>query len=204
VTPQPLTERALAHPYLAPAAAVAALWSGGLPLHGGAFVADGSAWVVLGAATSGKSTLLACLARQGVPVLSDDLAVVRDGAVAVGARCIDLRADAARTLGCGEPLGFVGKRERWRMTLPPAPASAPLGGFVALDWGDATGAREADPSERLRALAANLAVVAGSPDVETLLDLAARPMVRIERARRLDRLDAIASLVLNRVTQRKF
>ena len=118
----------LVHPYLAPAAAVAARWAGRDGFHAGAIVAGDGAWAVLAAKGGGKSSLLAWLAMHGHPVLADDLLVTDGGTALAGPRCVDLRGDAAERLGSGEPLGVVGQRERWRMALGPVPPRCPCAG----------------------------------------------------------------------------
>src|SRR4051812_44333351 len=52
----------LVHPYLAPAAAVAARWAGREAFHAGAVVLDGGAYGLLGDKEHGKSTTLGWLA----------------------------------------------------------------------------------------------------------------------------------------------
>ncbi len=192
----PPTAAALIHPYLAPAAAIAASWAGWQTFHAGAFVHAGGAWVVLGAPVSGKSTLLAILARGGVPVLADDLACVRAGAVAAGPRCLDLRSDAAAALAAGEPLGVIGARERWRVTLPAAQPETPLRGWVRLGWDDVPGAVELGPGRTVNAIAQHVAVAAGRPDYAALLELAAAPLIDFRRPRDIDSGDAHADTLL--------
>jgi hypothetical protein len=195
-TPTTVPARAVAHPYLAPAAAVAATWNGDVALHGGAFVSDGNAWIVLGGTGSGKSTLLATLAAKGVPILTDDLAVIRGGAVTMGPRCVDLRGDVARSLGVGEALGVIGARERWRLSLPPVAGETRLAGFVELAWGlDGRHHAVAAPA-RLATIASHRAVVTADGDHERLLDLTELPMVRVDRRRDLGGLDDGVALVL--------
>src|SRR5262249_6109268 len=131
-----LADGDLVHPYLAPAAAVAARWAGRESFHAGAVVVDGGAWGVLGDKETGKSSTLAWLALQGHEILMDDLLVLDGDDALAGPRCIDLREEPAARLGAGEPLGFVGLRERWRLTLDQVPARVPLHGWVTLAWGD--------------------------------------------------------------------
>ena len=54
------------------------------------------------ATTVTKSTLLAWLALAGHDVLSDDLLVLADGAVAAGPRCLDLSADVGQRVGASK------------------------------------------------------------------------------------------------------
>lgn len=175
--------RHLVHPYLCTPLATIHYWNGTPAFHGGAFIVDGGAWVVLGAKGAGKSTLLATLGTLGVPVLTDDLAIVPDDRVLSGPRCIDLRADAAQRLGVGDNLGVVGVRERWRYRLPDGPANAPLRGWILPDWGDAHGLIKVNATERLQALLANLALRAEPPQPDILLRLTALPCYRFLRPR---------------------
>lgn len=55
-------------------------------LHSGAVVTEGRALSVVGASGSGKSTLTAVLARQGCPVLSDDVLPISRGNDGLNAR----------------------------------------------------------------------------------------------------------------------
>src|ERR1051325_4227399 len=71
----------LLHPYLAPAAALAHLWAGREALHGGAFATSAGAVALFADNEGGKSTTLAWLPTQHrLPVISDDLVVLRRGA----------------------------------------------------------------------------------------------------------------------------
>jgi hypothetical protein len=174
---------ALVHPYLAPAAAIAACWLGWLTFHAGAFAHGPGAWVVLGDPAAGKSTLLAALALRGTDVLADDLSCIRGGMVAAGPRCVDLREDAARHLDAGEPLGMVGARDRWRVPLAQVRAETPLRGWLQLAWGATVEVAAVPPTARIEALGRHLAVSDGSPDYEALLALAAAPMLTFRRPR---------------------
>ena len=182
--PDPPGDGTVAHPYLAPVAAIAAYWSGRLSLHAGAFMAGGGVWGVLGDRAAGKSSVLASLAAAGVPVLADDLLVVAGGSALAGPRCVDLRADAARALGAGESIGVTGGRERWRVQLAQVAAQAPLAGFVELGWDEDVRIAEVSGSDRLPLLLRSFALRAGRPDPSALLDLAAMPMLSLQRPRR--------------------
>ena len=95
-TSQPLSDDALVHPYLAPAAAIAGYWLGREAFHAGAFVLDGGVWAVSGDKEAGKSTLMAGLSRQGHGIFTDDALIV-DGDIAfAGPRSLDLREDRRR------------------------------------------------------------------------------------------------------------
>src|SRR4051812_24651657 len=103
--PRETTDGALVHPYLAPVALIMARWLGREGMHGGAIVAGGGVWAVLGHKTGGKSTMLAWMALAGLEVFSDDVLVIDAGTALAGPRSVDLRDEAARRLGVGEPLG---------------------------------------------------------------------------------------------------
>src|SRR5204862_5782827 len=86
----------LLHPYLAPAAALAHLWAGREALHGGAFATSAGAVALFAEKDGGKSTTLAWLAAEHrLPVLADDLVVLRNGAVLSAPRCLDLRRSSS-------------------------------------------------------------------------------------------------------------
>ncbi len=173
----------LLHPYLAPVAALAARWLGRESFHAGAVIVDGGAWALLGDKEAGKSSTLAHLALTGHTVLSDDVLVVRDGAAFAGPRCIDLRADPARRLGAGTPLGVVGMRERYRLELGPAPSVVPLRGFVTLGWGDELAVEQLRGSKRLLTLIPHRALLLESNAPADLLELSSLPFVQVRRPR---------------------
>src|SRR3954471_23856088 len=135
VTEQPLPAHQLVHPWLATAAGMWSRWIGRDVFHGGAFALEGGAWAVLGGREDGKSTLLARLALDGVPIVSDDALVVEDGHLFAGPRCVDVRPDAQALLAVDEPEPVRGGL-RGRLVLGPVPSRLPLHGIVHLAWGD--------------------------------------------------------------------
>lgn len=147
----PLAADVLAHPYLAPVAVVVNRWAGRETFHAGAFVHTGRAWVVLGARTAGKSTLLAALADREVPVLADDIVVCDGDEVLAGPRCVDLREPVP---GLGLPTREVRDATRLRVTLPAIAPRLPLGGWIFLRWGDGLALTPIGPAELLARLAA--------------------------------------------------
>jgi hypothetical protein len=181
--PEPPGDEAIAHPYLAPVAAIAALWLGRQAFHAGAFVHSGAAWVVLGDKGEGKSSLLAALAARGNAVLADDLVVVDRGDVLAGPRCIDLRADSAAALGEGNFIGNVAGRERYRVRLGAAPPALPLAGWIRLGWADEAVVESVPPAVRVPAILAAMALRVTPPDPTVFVDLAARPMLALRRPR---------------------
>ncbi|HET8754563.1 MAG TPA: hypothetical protein VFM58_01045 [Solirubrobacteraceae bacterium] len=188
--------RDLVHPYLAPAAAVAARWARRESFHAGAVIAGDGAWAILGDKESGKSTTLAHLALAGHGIVSDDLLVVDRDAVFAGPRCVDLRAASAAHLEAGEPLGVVGVRERWRLGLAAIPARVPLRGWVTLAWDDDVGVDVLRGADRVLALLPFRSVQVTPDAPEDLVDLGSLPVLRLRRPRRWDALDAAAERLL--------
>jgi hypothetical protein len=194
--PQSTPDRDVVHPYLAPAAAVAARWAGHESFHAGALLAGGGAWAILGDKETGKSSTLAWLAVHGREILTDDLLVLDGAAAFAGPRCIDLRADAAGHLAVGEPLGVVGLRERWRLMLGTVPARVPLRGWVTLAWGDHIAVDPLVGPDRLLALMACRSVRVEPDAPEALIELSSLPVWRLRRPREWDALpEAAARLV---------
>ncbi len=181
--PAPPRAAALLHPHLASVAVVASYWHGRDSFHAGGFVSDGGVWGLLGDKGSGKSSTLGSLVLAGVPVFCDDVLVL-DGKMALaGPRSVDLRTDAARRLGAGEPLGVIGERERWRLALAPVEPELPLRGWVTLRWAQGTTVRAMRGSERLRELLGHRALRLGPPDPSTPIELSSLPFLELSRPR---------------------
>jgi hypothetical protein len=174
VLARPTLAECVVAPHMTSAAATIALWAGRPAIHGGAFIHEGGAWVLLGDKGHGKSSTLGWLARSGVPIVTDDLVVCDDGDVLAGPRCVDLRADLARHLSTGRDLGVVGTRERWRIDVPRCPVRSPLRGWIFLEWGAEVAVERLSPVDRMSRLAQHRAI-AVPWDPMALLDLAARP-----------------------------
>lgn len=170
----------LLHPYLAPAAALEQLWSGREALHAGAFAAGAGAVLLLAGKEGGKSTTLAWLAAEcAVQVLADDLAVIADGSVLAGPRCLDLRGGSVLPAD-----GLVVRGDRTRVTLARAPAQAPLAAAVVLRWGERVALEPVAPGDRLALLLPERMYSNRlAPDPSTILDLAALPMLELTRPR---------------------
>jgi hypothetical protein len=181
--PQRPDARAVVHPFLSLTAAATARWSGWDAFHAGGVVIDGRVWGLLGDKGAGKSSTLAQLLRDGVPVMADDILVVRDGRVLAGPRCLDLREQTAQALELGEPIGMAGDRERWRLTMPPIDTELPLGGFVELTWADAVSVESVRPRERLALLASQFVLRMNPPSWERILGYTVLPMWRLGRPR---------------------
>jgi hypothetical protein len=183
----------LLHPYLAPAAALWWRWAGREAIHGGAFAGKAGAVLVLGPKEGGKSTTLAWLAeRAGVTVLADDLAVVDRRHVLAGPRSIDLRP--------GEPPhpgdGTVRQGSRVRVQLAAAPDRMPLAGVVLLGWGRDVGVTDIAVERRWEVLGPQRMYPGLDADPVSLLDLAAVPMRRVTRPRRLASVEAAGRAIL--------
>ncbi len=175
----------LLHPYLAPAAALAHLWSGNEALHAGAFATSAGAVALLAEKDGGKSTTLAWLADEHrLPVLSDDLVVVERGSILSGPRCLDLRRAGAGQLLNVDAAHRVRNAERLRITLPGAPAKAPLTATVVLRWGRRTRLDATRPADRPRELLPHRMYgprLTGDP--LAILELSALPMLILSRPR---------------------
>ncbi len=186
----------LVHPYLAPVAAIVSHWHGRETLHAGSFLTKGGVWGLLAKREGGKSTTLARLAIEGVPIVCDDVLVLDEGAAFAGPRAIDLREEPARILGIGESLGIVGARERWRLTLDAIEGRLPLRGWVFLVWGDELALEPVAAGPRLRRLAAQRAVRLAPRDPGALLRLSALPGFELRRPRRWSSLEQAVELLL--------
>jgi len=175
---------------LAPTAVVMNAWLGRVPLHGGAALIGGNAWAVLADRTGGKSTTLACLHREGISVLSDDvLAIDSNLQVYSGPRCVDLRAPAAKELSMGRELLGVGLRERYRVDLGEVDIEYPLAGLVYLHWSGRIEMARLPPREALTRIFEHLALTR-DPDPSTMLALASLPAFMWSRPPSFIELDA--------------
>jgi hypothetical protein len=177
------TPSALLHPHLAAVAAVASHWRGRIAFHAGAFVAGGGVWGLLGEKGSGKSSALAALAARDVPIVCDDVLVLAGDTAFAGPRSIDLRTEAARVLGEGEPLGVIGDRERWRMALGEIEPELAFRGWVSLRWADRPAVRPLRGSDRLRELLGHLALRVPPVTPTALMEYAAYPFLELRRPR---------------------
>jgi hypothetical protein len=181
-TPLALSDQELVHPYLAPAAALAARWRGHESLHAGAFVLDGGAWMTMGEKGAGKSFTLASLTQRGVPVVADDVVVVAESRVFAGPRAIDLRAEGARALGMGERMPGTGGRERWRVPLEPTEPEFELRGWILLTWtSGAEAVVKVPPGDRLHVLARSRVVAVETHRPDLLLRLVGLPAFEYRR-----------------------
>jgi hypothetical protein len=181
---EPATPETLIHPLLTPPIAILARWRGDLTLHAGSFFANDRAWAVVGAREAGKSTTLAMLAARGVPLLADDLLVLDEGVVRAGPTCIDLRPDVAERMQDARYLGVVAGRPRYRLSTPPGPARAKLGGLFLLEWGEAEKVEiEPVPTEEALKLFYKQEYVGliGPGDPRKILDLLGTPTWRVRR-----------------------
>lgn len=183
----------LVHPLLGRAASHIALTHGADGMHAGAVAGPTGAWAVIGPKGAGKSTLLASLARAGVPIVTDDILVFRDGAAMAGPRCIDLRPD---TKGCGLGVAVRPSDPRNRIALPPIVAEHRLVGLIHLEW--STAETTVEPLDYREAIKRVLILRSdrGYPrDPRALLDLAALPTLVLRRPRSMSVLDASVELM---------
>jgi hypothetical protein len=198
--PEDTTADAIAHPYLAPVALVMSRWLGREGFHGGAIVAGGGVWGVLGDKTAGKSTTLAYLAREGVDVFTDDVLIIEDGTAYAGPRSIDLREGAAQQLGIGTLIGRVGERDRWRVRLDPVAPELPLRGWVTLEWGEKVAVEPIRGAARLHALLPHRGVFLTPAKPAVLVELTGLPHLRLTRPRDWDSLPEAADRLLDAVS----
>jgi hypothetical protein len=197
--PQQLSDDLLVHPYLGFAAALASRLLGRDVFHGGLVVMNGGAWLVCAGPTGGKSTLLAALADEGAPVLADDIAVIDDGRVHRGPRCLDLRSDPGgdRTGAALEP---VRRGSRWRRSLPPAPATSALRGVIHLRFADTLALDPVPAADRLEMLARHRVIAQIPADPQRTLSLAALPTLELRRPRQLELLPHAIELLMARLS----
>lgn len=181
--PRPADGHDLAHPCLASAGVVFARWEGRVALHAGAVLFDGVAWGLLGESEAGKSTTLAELAEAGHTILCDDILVLEGRQAFCGPRTIDLRHESAERFEPANQLITVRQGQRRRMLLPPAPATAPFGGFVLLGVGDTVSVTPVPPVERLGALSEHLTLLQAGLPPAGLLEVVGLPMWRVNRSR---------------------
>jgi hypothetical protein len=193
---------AIVHPYLAPAAGLLAHWRGREALHAGAFVHEGAAWGLVAERGGGKSSTLARLALDGLPVMADDLLVIDGLHAFAGPRAVDLREGPARELGVGDHLGVLGTRSRWRLRLPVVPCATPLRGWVFLDWGTSLSAEEVPAADRLERLGAQRMIRRRPVDPSALLRLASLPAVVIRRPQSWATLRETTRLLLDSLPSR--
>jgi hypothetical protein len=190
-------DAALVHPLLAVTGIVHAEWSGRLAFHGGAFLDEhGGAWGVLGDRQDGKSSVLAWMAAAGVGVVADDLLVTDGECLLAGPRCLDLRESSAEHFGIGENIGIIGRRERYRVGLPPIEPQVPLRGWVVLQWDDTIAIDDVGVADRARILQLHRALKIGQRSPAAWLDVLALPMVHLRRPRRWDAGDAAIERLL--------
>ena len=130
VTPEPMSPDELAHPGLAPVAAVTARWFGRQSFHAGAFALGTDVW---GAARRARGREehdarvagLARASRSSATTCSCSTARIRSSA-----RGFSISAQSRRSgWGWATTEGRVGLRERWRVQLDEVPAEAALQGL---------------------------------------------------------------------------
>jgi hypothetical protein len=183
VLPHRVGTAEIVHPLLAPVAAVMAYWLDRQSFHAGAFVAHGKVWGVIGERGAGKSTTMARLALEDVPIVCDDLLVLDGLRTLAGPRSIDLRRAAAKKLGAGEYLGVVGARERFRLRVAPLEGEPELAGWIFLAWGDRLETVPVRGPERLVRLSGSCGTRLPQRNPDALLELAGLPAWELRRPR---------------------
>jgi hypothetical protein len=106
-------------------------------------------------------------------------------------RSLDLRRETAERFAAGEPLGTLGGRERWRVTLDAIDRPPPLGGIVHLTWGDELRVRAVEAAERIALLAAHRGLRVPSAHSELWLSLAAVPWFELSRPKSWEELPRV-------------
>jgi hypothetical protein len=183
----------LVHPLLGRVASHVALAHGADGIHAGAIAGTGGAWAVVGPKGAGKSTLLASLATAGVPIVTDDVLVFRDGAAMAGPRCIDLRPDAK---GFGPGVDVRPSDPRHRISLPPIAAEHHLAGVIHLEWSSAESTIEPlDHREAIRRLLILRSDKGYPRRPRALLNLAMLPTLVLKRPRLINKLDTTVAQV---------
>lgn len=177
-------DAAYVHPILGSTAIMAAEWRGWLTFHGGCVLDPrGRAWALLGEREAGKSTSLVWFYRHGWPVLADDLVVTDGTRVFAGPRCLDLRSGSAQQFALGTDIGVVGTRQRWRVDLGPAPATAPLAGIVVLGWSPETSLSLVALGDKVSVVQQHRALKVGQQHQLPWLDVLGRPLWTFGRPR---------------------
>lgn len=200
--PEPATPAAVVHPLSTVPLAYLSHWRNRVTLHGGAFLHNGRAWLVVGEQMAGKSSTLVGLALRGVPILADDLIVIEDRQVLSGPSCVDLRPDVAARIEGARPLGAVMGRERFRLSTPAGPARVPVGGLFVLEWSaEHSGARFVDMplGDRLKVLyQQHYAGPIGPPHQGPVFDMLEVPAYYLRRAPDWTGIDAVLDQLLAR------
>jgi hypothetical protein len=191
-TVRPISDEAVLHPGLVPAAAVVSWWKRRASVHASAVIGDGGAWALVAGRGGGKSTTAALLAERGNQLFADDMLIAEGTQCFAGPLSVDLREDVAARLG-GAFLGRVGRRDRWRKAFAGTAAEAPLAGIVELTWGE--GKPKLEPLDlgwRVELVGRHASMPL---EGDQLLALASRPAFRLTRPRRFDAAAAAVDLV---------
>ena len=199
--PTPPPDRDLVHPYLAPAAAVAARWAGRESFHAGRGdprrrrVGDPRRQGereehdarLDGARRAGPCSRTTCWWSTGMersPVLA-------------ASTCGE---PSAERLGAGDPLGVVGVRERWRVGLGPVPRAVPLRGWITLAWDDEIGVDAATAARSGCSRLMPFRSVRVAPErPERLIELSSLPVLRLRRPRRWEALPEAGGRLLDAI-----
>jgi hypothetical protein len=173
----------LLHPYLGPIGITFSRWLGRETFHAGAFLAGGGAWGVVGPREAGKSSLLATLARRGIPVLCDDLVVIDGLDAFAGPRMLDLRERPTAELADERNVEPARRETRWRVRLGAVEPVARFRGWIFLQWADSFRMERVPAATTL----ARLAGWRGRPELPSdpaqMLELGALPAWDLHRPR---------------------
>ena len=173
--PGPVSGSELLRMYVARMAAVFTAWDGRIGLQAGAVRQEDKVLAVAGPTWAGKTTLLEAFGRDGGPVFCDELVALDGQRVQAGTPLLNLRADAAASLGPAPVLSAAA-----------GPSSAELGGLVHLAWGDRAELIPLAPADRMTALI-EARVAGASKDLPPeLIDLAGLPAWRFVRPKAWD------------------
>ena len=189
----------IVHPYLSSIGAMAGYLKAQESFHAGAVEMAGGAWGVVGDREAGKSSTLAAFTVAGFPLVCDDTLVMRAGAALAGPRSIDLRQDAARSLGLGEELGMVGTRERWRLRVGPVEPEVELRGWIFLEWGDELDVAPLPVPDVLSRLLQQRAVKLPPREPGAILELASLRGLLLRRPRGLEGLSATIEAIVSSI-----
>ena len=175
VLARPTLAECVVAPHMTSAASTIAVWAGRPAIHGGAFLHEGGAWVLLGDKGQGNSSTLGWLATSGVLIVTDDL-VVCDGADVLPA-CAGVSISAPTRRGTSTPAAIW----VWSNARALAHRRAALSGEIrcaagfSWEWGPEATVQRLSPIERVSRLAQHRAIAVPWEDPVALLDLAARP-----------------------------
>jgi hypothetical protein len=186
----------LVHPIIGYAALAFANWMGREAFHAGVFLSGGGAWALLGERGSGKSSTLAWLARNGQPIVADDMLFLDGRTAFVGPRTIDMASATAAHLGWDGSLEEVRQGFRLRLGLAPLAPEHRFAGWVSLAWGDELQIAPVPAARRIPLLIEHGHQPRGEANWANVLSLASLPTFELRRPRGLQSLAPAGELLL--------